>query len=266
MNIKILVLVLLFFAAAASAQENDNIKVVLDHIIISQKNNSFGISEIVVLRNEGSEIYYSRENHTYFAISTPPEAQDIKTELMECCLVKGEGMVFMDPMQTIAPGDSFEMRISYTIAPGSKEYAFNKTAVYDTASLSVFVDRMPGSDGHETLTLDGNEYNVVTFEDIKAGETVTVPVAFVKDNNYLYAVTGLLLLSSLGLVCYFKLVRRRKCTLEELELEKRKIFHIIHGFEKHAAKGSEYEKLINEYRQRAIQIFIKIDKIKREEI
>ncbi len=56
-----------------------NIRVVLDHIFILKKNNSLEFSESVVFRNEGSEINYSKDNHTFFAISTPLEAKNIKT-------------------------------------------------------------------------------------------------------------------------------------------------------------------------------------------
>ncbi|MDP2844973.1 MAG: hypothetical protein Q8N79_02720, partial [Candidatus Methanoperedens sp.] len=112
----ILVLVALFYLMSPVSAQADgnftgeknvasaNIKVVLDHIFISQKNNSLEISETVVFRNEGRELYYSKDNHTFFAISTPPDAKNLKAEAMECCLVQEEGMVLMDPMQTIKPG------------------------------------------------------------------------------------------------------------------------------------------------------------------
>ncbi len=90
----------------------------------------------------------------------------------------------------------------------------------------------------------------------------------IQEQNYLYAVIGLISLFSIGLVYRFKGKILRKVgkayTLEELELEKRRIFQTIHGFEKHAGTESseEYRRLMEEYRQKAIQIFIKIDKIK----
>ncbi len=58
--------------------------------------------------------------------------------------------------------------------------------------------------------------------------------------------------------------RKKEYTLEELEIEKRKIFKTIYGFEKHAGpeKSEEYRRLMDEYKQKAIQVFIKIDKIK----
>ncbi len=249
----------------------DNIKVVLDHIFISNKNNSLEISETVVFRNEGRELYYSKDNHTFFAISTPPEAKNLKAEAMECCLVQEEGIVLMNPMQTIKPGDNFEMQVSYELLPQGREYVFNKSAVYNTTSLLVFVDKKSGMnlEGlYETITLQGNEYNVIAFNDLRAGETVSIPVKMVQDQNYLYAVIGLFSLFSIGLVYRFKdkLFRKvgKEYILEELELEKRNIFQTIHGFEKHAGheKSQEYRRLMDEYRQKAIQIFIKIEKIK----
>ncbi|MFA4934865.1 MAG: hypothetical protein WC568_03420 [Candidatus Methanoperedens sp.] len=279
----ILVLVALFYLMSPVSAQADgnftgeknvasaNIKVVLDHIFISQKNNSLEISETVVFRNEGRELYYSKDNHTFFAISTPPDAKNLKAEAMECCLVQEEGMVLMDPMQTIKPGDNFEMQVSYTLVPQGREYVFNKSAMYNTTSLLVFVDKKSGMnlEGlYETLTLQGNEYNVISFNDLRAGETVSIPVKMVQDQNYLYAVIGLFSLFSIGLVYRFKdkLFRKvgKEYILEELELEKRKIFQAIHGFEKHAGheKSQEYGRLMDEYRQKAIQIFIKIDKIK----
>ncbi len=248
-----------------------NIRVVLDHIFISKKNSSLEISEIVVFRNEGQEIYYSKDNHTFFAISTPSGAKNLETQVMECCLVQEEGTVYMDPMRSIMPGGNFEMQISYTLYPQSQEYVFNKSAMYNTTSLSMFINKKSGInfDGsYETLTLKGNEYSVVAFNDMKIGETVGIPVKLTEKSDYLYAAVGLFSLFSIGLVYRFKKKifkkRREKYTLEELELEKRKIFQAIRGFEKHAVteKSEEYKKLMDEYRQKAIQVFIKIDKIK----
>lgn len=288
MNESISVFIILFyFISIASAQtenivnekntghnlsnQNYNIRVVLDHIFISKKNNSLEISEMVVFRNEGAEIYYNRDNHTFFAISTPDEAKNLKTQAMECCLVQEEGIVFMDPMQPIKPADNFEMQVSYMLNSQGKEYVFNKSAVYNTTSLSIFVDKKSGLElkgQYETLTLQGNEYNVIAFNDLSPGEPVSVPIKMTEGSSYLYAGIGLFSLFSIGLAYRFKnkIIRKKEkeYTLEELELEKKRIFQAIHGFEKHAGpeKSEEYRRLIDEYKQKAIQIFIKIDKIK----
>lgn len=254
----------------ALSNQDYNIRVVLDRIFVSKINNSLKISEIVVFRNEGTEIYYGKDNHTFFAVSIPLEAKNLKTQAMECCLVQEEGIVFMDPMQLIKPGDNFEMQVSYILYPQSSEYVLNKTAIYNTTSLLVFMDTKGGRilEGlYETLKLQGNEYNVIAFNDLKPGETASIPIKITQDQNYLYVGVSLFSLVSIGLVYLFrgKIFRKGKeYTLEELELEKRKIFQTIHGFEKHAGteKSEEYRKLMEEYRQKAIQIFIKIDKIK----
>jgi hypothetical protein len=131
-NISIFI-ALLFFINIGSAQFDEritsgnntgsyDISVVLDHIFISKKNNSIEISEIVVFRNEGEEIYYNKDNHTFFAISTPPDIKNLKAEVMECCLVQDEGVVYMDPMKSIAPGANFEMQISYALIPRDQKY------------------------------------------------------------------------------------------------------------------------------------------------
>ena len=247
-----------------------DIRVALDHIFISKRNNSLEISEIVVFRNEGQEIYYTENNHTFFAMSTPLDAQNLKTQAMECCLVQEEGMVYMDPMQSIKRGDNFEMQISYTLLPEGPEYVFNKSAIYNTTSVLILIDKKSGMsiDGsNETITLGGNEYRVISFNDLKAGETVSIPVKMTKEPDYLYAGIGVLSLFSIGSAyCFRKKIFRRKkeLTLEELENEKRKIFKTIYGFEKHAEPESseEFRKLMEEYRQKVIQIFIKIDKLK----
>jgi hypothetical protein len=157
------------------SNQSYNIRVEFDHIFISNKNNSLVISEIVVFRNDGGEIYYSKDNHTYFAISTPLDIRDLKTQMMECCLVEDEGVVYMDPMRPIKPGENFEMKISYTVLTQDPEYIFNKSAVYNTTSLSILVDKKSGvvmEDGYDAITLSGIEYNVVNFKDIRQGETV----------------------------------------------------------------------------------------------
>ncbi len=253
------------------SNQSFDIRVALDHIFISKKNNSLEISEIVVFMNEGQEIYYSKDNHTFFAISTPPDAKDLKTQAMECCLVQEEGIVYMDPMQPIKPGENFEMKISYTLIPQGTEYVFNKSAIYNTTSLSMFVDKKSGMNlegSYDAITLAGIEYNVVAFNDLRAGERVSIPVKMTQETGYLYMGIGLFFLFSTGLVYLFrgkiKRGRTKEHTLEELELEKRKIFQTIYGFEKHAGteRSEELRKIIEEYRQKAIQIFIKIDKLK----
>ncbi|MDO8726844.1 MAG: hypothetical protein Q7J35_12315 [Candidatus Methanoperedens sp.] len=277
-------IVFFYFIGTVSAQTDENnsinghnlsnqsydVRVALDHIFISKKNNSLEISEIVVFRNEGEEIYYSKDNHTFFAISTPLDAKNLKTQVMECCLVQEEGMVYMDPMQPIAQGSNFEMQISYTLIPEGPEYVFNKSAVYNTTSVLMFIDEKSGMsiDGsNETITLGGNEYKVISFNDLKARETISIPVKMTKEPDYLYAGLGVFSLFSIALIYRFggKIFRKNKkeYTLEELESEKRKIFKTIYGFEKHAGseRSEELRKIIEEYRQKATQIFIKIDNL-----
>jgi hypothetical protein len=273
---------LLYFTGMGSAQFDEgikygnnsgsyNISVALDHIFVSKKNNSIEISEIVVFRNEGEEIYYSKDNHTFFAISTPPDIKNLKTQAMECCLVQDEGVVYMDPMQSIAQGANFDMQISYALIPHDQKYVFNKSTIYNTTSISMFFDKKSGIDlerSSEVMTLSGNDYNVITFNDLRAGEIISVPVKITQYSSYLYEGIGLLLLFSMGLVYRFKgrIFRRRKqdYTLEELEIEKINIFKAIHGFEKHAGPeiSEEYQKLMEEYKQKAIRISIQIDNLK----
>ena len=275
---------LLYFINTGSAQFDEriiygnytgdqsyNISVALDHIFISKKNNSLEISEIVVFRNEGPEIHYNKDNHTFFAISTPPDIKNLTAQAMECCLVKDEGVVYMDPMQSIAKGANFEMEVSYALIPQDKKYIFNKSALYNTTSISMFIDKKSGismEGSSEVMTLSGKEYNVIAFSDLMAGEKISIPLK-ITDSSYLYEVIGLLLLFSMGLAYRFRgrILRRRKqdYTLEELEIEKRKIFMTIHGFEKHAGPEitEEYRKLMEEYKRKAIQISIKIDNLKK---
>ncbi|MDO8726935.1 MAG: hypothetical protein Q7J35_12770 [Candidatus Methanoperedens sp.] len=252
-----------------------DIMVALDHIFISKKNNSIEISEIVIFRNEGEEIHYEKDNHTYFAISTPLDIRDLKTQAMECCLVQEEGIVYMDPMQSIKPWENFEMQISYTIIPQGTGYVFNKSAIYNTTSLSLFVDKNSGMDlegSYEAITLSGIEYNVVSFNDLSPGEIVSIPIKLTQDPGYLFAVIALLLLLlllfSTGLIYLFRgkirNMRQDEQTLEELEHEKIKIFQTIYGFEKYTGTevSEEYKKLIEEYRNKALQISFKIDNLK----
>lgn len=247
------------------------IRAALDHIFISNKNNSLEISEIVVFRNDGGEIYYSKDNHTYFAISTPLDIRDLKTQVMECCLVEEEGVVYMDPMRSIKPGENFEMKISYSLHAQGPEYVFNKSAVYNTTSLSIFVDKKSGAVmelPYNAITISGIEYNVVNFNDLRQGEIATLPIKIMKGQDYLFVGIGLFLLFSTGLIYFFyrkiKSKGKKVHTLEELELEKNKIFQTIYGFKKHAGsqESEEYRKLIDEYRNRAIQIYYELENVK----
>jgi len=275
---------LLYFINIGSAQFDEmttsgnnsgsyNISIVLDHIFISKKNNSIEISEIVVFRNEGEEIYYNKDNHTFFTISTPPDIKNLKTQAMECCLVQDEGMVYMDPMKSIARGANFDMQISYALSLQDQKYIFNKSVIYNSTSISMFIDKKSGIDlegPSEVMTLSGKEYSVVAFNNLRAEEMISVPVKIIPEySGYLYPGIGLFFLFSIGLIYFFKdkILRKRKkeSTLEELEIEKRNIFLTIHGFEKHSGTeiSEEYQKLIEEYRQKAIRICIKIDNFKK---
>ncbi len=258
------------FTNTGHVNQSFDIRVVIDHVFIKKENNSLKISESVVFRNEGPEIFYSKDNHTFFAISTPHDVKNLKTRVMECCLVQEEGVVLMDPMQSVKSGETFEMQVDYTILPGRLEYVFNKTAIYNTTSLLLFVDRKSGivSEGqYKTVTLQGNEYDVIAFNDLGAGEMISVPIKMTQEQGFLYAGIGLFILVSAGLVYYYKFRisgKTKEYTLAELELEKEKIFRTIRSFEKHAGaeKSEEFGKLMEEYRQKAIQVLIKMDKIK----
>lgn len=255
-----------------TGDQSYNISVALDHIFISKENNLIEISEIVVFRNEGEEIQYNKNNHTFFAISTPPDIINLKAQAMECCLVQDEGIVYIDPMKSIPPGSNFDMQISYALNPRDQKYIFNKSAIYNTTSISMLIDKKSGIDmegSSDVMILSGNEYNVITFRDIRAGEIISIPVKITQDSGYLYEGIGLLLLFSAGLVYLFKgrifLRKIQDSTLEELEIEKRKIFRTIHGFEKHAGPeiSEEYQKLMEEYRQKGIRICFKIENFKK---
>lgn len=287
--IRLVVFMIFYFISTASSQifadeknisgieiEEDNsisghklsgqsyIRVIIDHIFISRKNNSLEVSEIVVFRNEGTEIYI-HDNHTFFVISTPQEITNIKTDVMECCLVEKEGVVLVDLMKPMMPGDSFEMRISYTLSTQGSEYVFKKDVIYNTTSLTIFVNKNSGIsvEGASKLTLQGDEFEVISFKHLKIGETVSIPIQMIEESSKLYAGIGLIFLFSMVYI-FRKKIMRKEYTLEELELEKKKIFQAIHAFEKHAGgeQSDEYRRLMEEYKQKAIQIFIKIDKIK----
>ena len=273
----VLILIGLIFSTGLGIAQSDNtlagnqsynIRVVLDHIFISKNDDSLGISEIVIFRNEGQEIYYSGDNHTYFAISTPPGVKNLKTDVMECCLVQDDEIVYMDPMKSIKPGENFDMKISYELSPRDKEYFLNKSAVYNTTSLSFFIDKNSGVNVegvYDSITLSGKEYYTIVFDDLKTGDIIEIPLMIRPQTNYYYyAASGLFILVLAGFVYHFrgKLIRKkREDTLEELELEKMKIFQAIRGFEKHALGESseEYMRLMEEYRQKGIDVIMKID-------
>ena len=195
----------------APGDQSYNISVALDHIFISKKDNSIYIAEIVVFRNEGEEIYYSKDNHTFFAISTPPDIKNLKTQAMECCLVQDEGVVYMDPMQSITPGANFDMQISYVLIPQDQEYVFNKSAIYNTTSISMFIDKKSGIDMEgpsEVITLSGNKYNVIAFNNLRAGEMISIPVKIIPDYpGNLYTGIGLFFLVSIGLIYFLDTTR-----------------------------------------------------------
>jgi hypothetical protein len=251
------------------------IRVVIDQVYISKKDDHLEVSEVAVFRNDGPGIFYEPGNHTYFAISIPSGAEKLNASAMECCLVQYEDTVFMDPMNPVYPGDNFEMKITYSLFPGTGEYIFGKVAMYNTTSLSVFVDKNMGigtGEGFSTITIHGDEFKVISFENLSKDEAVKIPLQ-VSGNTDTYRNAGMflaVLLAVLAVLSGFKYMKYRagtKESLEKLEHEKNRIFRTIHGFEKHAGseESGEYRKLMDEYRQKAINILIKMDKIKNKE-
>ncbi|HMB45629.1 MAG TPA: hypothetical protein VKL21_07390, partial [Candidatus Methanoperedens sp.] len=186
-----------------------------------------------------------------------------------------EGVVYMDPMQSIARGANFDMQISYALIPRDQKYVFNKSTIYNTTSISMFIDKKSGIDpegSSEVMILSGNEYNVIAFYNLRAGEMISIPVKIIPEySGYLYTGIGLFFLFSIALIYLLKekILKRRKkeSTLEELEIEKRNIYMTIHGFEKHSGPeiSEEYRELMEEYRQKAIRICIKIDNFKKKQ-
>jgi hypothetical protein len=94
----------------------------------------------------------------------------------------------MDPMKSIRPSENFEMKISYTLLTQGPGYVFNKSAVYNTTSLLILVDKKSGvimEGTYDAITLSGIEYKVITFNDIRSGDTVSIPVKIIKEPDYL---------------------------------------------------------------------------------
>ena len=252
--------------------QDTSIRVVIDQIYISKKDGHLEVSEVIVFRNEGPGVFYDPVNHTYFAVSIPDGVENLETNAMECCLVQYEDAVYMDPMDPVNPGENFEMKISYSLFPDALDYRFNKVALYNTTSLSIFVNNKGGigtGKGFSTVTIHGDEFEVISFESLTEGDELTIPLQL-SDKPNRYGVAGIalvFLIAILSMSKYMKFRAGTKESLEKLEHEKIKIFRTIHGFEKHAEneESEEYRKLMDEYRQKAIGILIKIDKTKRKE-
>lgn len=256
-----------------SVIQDYSIRVVIDQIYISKKGDYLEVSEFVVFRNDGPGIFYDHVNHTYFAVSIPEGVENLETNAMECCLVQYEDTVFMDPMNPVNPGDSFDMKISYSLFTENQDYKFDKAVVYNTTSLSVFVNKKGGigtGKGFSTITIHGNDFEVISFQNLAEGDKITIPLQMAGKSNR-YGIAGVIFLVLIAIFSGFKYIKYRtgrKDTLEKLEQEKTRIFRIIHGFEKHAGseESGEYRILMDEYRQKAIEILIKIDKIKSKEV
>ncbi len=70
----------------------------------------------------------------------------------------------------------------------------------------------------------------------KSEALIEIPVIITAQSYNYYAAAGLIILLLAGFVYHFRVrlfSRKKEYTLEELELEKEKIFQAIRGFEKH---------------------------------
>ncbi|MBW6519103.1 MAG: hypothetical protein K0A89_11465 [ANME-2 cluster archaeon] len=158
-----------------------NIRTVADHIVIGQDMNGPWVQEYIQFVNMGNTSYYGPDG-VDVGIGIPLMIKDLQTDIMDCCLVREDKRLWVDPMEPLLPGGTTEATISYYLDTDEKEFVFEKDILYPSSYLMVFGDSDSGIDltsqatATDTENMDGRNYDVLRFAHPGPGDTIVFTV------------------------------------------------------------------------------------------
>jgi hypothetical protein len=115
---------------------SSEVDIVLDfhHISISGSENSIIVTEFLLFRNLGDQVY----NGTDLKIQMPEDYTDFESA-HSCCVDKTDFGFFFGVPTPILPNETMGIDLRYTIIPDTDSYYLDKRAYYDTAFAVVTV-------------------------------------------------------------------------------------------------------------------------------
>jgi len=128
--------------------------------------------------NVGDQIF----NNSWLKIWLPPEAEEVDSDVMDCCVQNTDEGILIDPMDPIFPAAAWETRVEYKIKAKTSKQVLAARMEYDTPSFLFLIENVPGItlESPVGLTyegerdLGGTEYIIYRGIDLAAGETVSV--------------------------------------------------------------------------------------------
>lgn len=202
---------------------DENIDVYMHHLIIEMDGEYLGIWEGFTFRNLGDQIF----NNSWLKIWLPPEAEEVVSDVMDCCVQNTDTGITVDPMDPIFPNGTFETNVEFTIKAKSSKQVLATRMEYDTPSFLYLIETMPGVtiENPVGLTFDsernlgGTDYIIYRGTDLKAGETVSIQFTglvswtdIIMRNPLIWA--GGLLLAPAALLVYFFVLKKDRSSEE----------------------------------------------------
>lgn len=189
----------------------------MHHLIIEMDGEYLSIWEGFTFRNLGDQIF----NNSWLKIWLPPEAEDVTSDVMDCCVQNTDEGILIDPMDPIFPNGTFETNVEFKIKAKSPKQVLATRMEYDTPSFLYLIETMPGVtiENPVGLTFDsernlgGKDYIIYRGSALTAGETVSVQFTglvswtdVIMRNPLVWA--GGLLLAPVALLVYFFVLKK----------------------------------------------------------
>ena len=189
----------------------------MHHLIIEMDGEYLSIWEGFTFRNLGDQIF----NNSWLKIWLPPEAEEVTSDVMDCCVQNTDEGILVDPMDPIFPDGTFDTNVEFKIKAKSSKQVLATRMEYDTPSFLYLIESMPGVtiENPVGLTYDsernlaGTDYIIYRGIDLTAGETVSVQFTglvswtdVIMRNPLVWA--GGLLLAPAALLVYFFVLKK----------------------------------------------------------
>ena len=157
---------------------DERIEANMHHVVVEMEGDYLSVWEGITFRNLGDQIF----NNSWLKIWLPPAAEEIDSDVMDCCVQTTEEGILIDPMDPIFPAGTFETKVEYKIKAKSSKQVLAARMEYDTPSFLFLIAKMPGVtlESPVGLTFDsernlgGTDYLIYRGIDLTAGETVSV--------------------------------------------------------------------------------------------
>jgi len=150
----------------------------MHHIVVDMDGEYLNIWEGLTFHNLGDRII----NNSWLRIWIPPGAEDVDSDVMDCCVQTTDDGLIIDPMEPVFPSGTFETRVEYRIKAKRSKQVLTTRVEYDTPSFLYLIQSVPGVTVENPIglsfdserNLGGTDYLIYRAVDLEAGATVSV--------------------------------------------------------------------------------------------